>query len=438
MNEAPSTSSWRVGRGRRWFFLAFAIGLLAGGAYYSREMFVLHAQRQAAESLTARNWGQADQWLQTAERWAPRDAQTQRLRARVARRRGRLEEAERYVGQARQLGLPMVQVEEETALIQAQRGDLSESLAMFETLLRSPNLETTEVFEAYAIGFMQSRRMLRQSFDLLSRWSEADPQNPQPQTLLARLCLELEDWPRAEKHLRTALEVKPPPADAALMLGRLLLQRQQPAEALPLFRAAATGEDERLAAWIGESACLRRLGEEASALSLLERAEADLPRAATRLRVEWELERARLDADRNELEAARKRLEAAATAAPHDWDLQYELAMVWRRLGRADEARQQFAMVEEARSQLGLASHLTRQSLQNPGKIDFRFRVGQIQMKYGDPAVGAQWLQGVLEMMPNHRSALELLAQHFEQLGTSDPEARELASRYRRQLQALR
>jgi tetratricopeptide (TPR) repeat protein len=156
------------------------------------------------------------------------------------------------------------------------------------------------------------------------------------------------------------------------------------------------------------------------------------------LRVEWELERARLDADGNDLEAARQRLEAVSKDAPHDWDVQYELAMVWRRLGRADEARRQFALVEEARSQLGLASHLTRQSLQNPGKIDFRFRVGQIQMKYGDPVVGAQWLQGVLEMMPNHRSALELLALHFEQLGESDPEARELASLYRRQLQALR
>ena len=433
----------RTARGRRWFFHALLIGLLAGGAYYARELLVWNAQSRATAYAAAREWEAADEWLKKAEHWAPRDAPTQRMRARVARRRGRLDEATRFLAQARDLGLPAPQIDEETALIQAQSGDLRESLAMFESLLQSPRLDASEVFEAYAIGFMRSRRMMRQSFDLLTRWSEEDPRNAEPQYLLARLCLDLEDWPRAEKHLYAALDANRGHAAASLLLGRLLLQRQQPADALPWFQAAAAGDDERLAAWIGEAACLRRLGDQAGTLRLLERAESLLANessaaSASSMRVEWELERARLDVDRDELAAALKRLEEAVQLAPHAWDVQYELATVLRRMGRSDEARDWFSKVEEARSQLGLASHLTRQSLQNPGKLDFRFRVGQIQMKYGDPVAGVQWLQGVLEMMPNHRSALELLAQHFEQLGRTDPDAQELALRYRRQLQALR
>lgn len=429
-NDAPTRRG-----GGRWFVWALVVGGLLGAGFYGREALVWNAQARARANMMQQRWEDADRWLSQADSWSSSNLETQRLWTHVARRRGRLDEARRHLEEAVRRGLPKSQADDENALIQAQAGDLSGALPLFESILQSPHFDATEVFEAYSIGFMQSRRMMRQAFDMLTRWSEQDPQNAQPQYLLARLCLDLEDWPRAERHLRTAVEVNREHRAAALLWAQLQLRRQQPADALPWFRIAAAGDDERLAAQVGEATCLRRLGDLDGARSLLrqldQRKDAD---SNCELQLEW----ARLELGSGELEAAATRLEKLVAREPRQWDAQYELATAWRRLGRDEEARQKFAEVQEARTQLGLATHLTRLSLQNPTKADLRFRIGQIQLRYGDEADGVQWLQGVLELIPKHRSALELLVKHFESRGEGDSEARSLATQYRRQLDALR
>jgi len=372
---------------------------------------------QAARAMDALRFRDAHWWLDLGEFIAGENPRTELLRSRAHRKSGDAQQAEQHLTKASALGLASNRVQREQILIQAQAGQVHETLpALNYTLLADP-LDMPEAYEAFVLGLIKARVNIRTAIDLCYSWAADFPDDPRPHLLLSKLAIEIMDTDVAAAELRRVLEVDPNHGPGALALAELMLTRQEVAEAVKLLQIAAKDESTRLPALTQHARCLRLLERTKAARTLLETVVLKEDPRSPLANVEW----ARLEILAGRHESAIARLNEVLSRAPNNHEARQVLARALRSVGRTNEAREQLGLASNAQKALVRAKHLVRKLPLDPRNVDLRYEIGCIYLTYGDAQVGVNWLRSVLYFDANHQGARKTLAEFDQrQQHTSD------------------
>jgi Tfp pilus assembly protein PilF len=134
--------------------------------------------------------------------------------------------------------------------------------------------------------------------------------------------------------------------------------------------------------------------------------------------------------DQRDLNGALELLQNAVALAPNHPQVNLTLSVVYRRLGRSDEATRHEEISKAASKRVEELTEITRTLIERPNDAELRFRAGQLFMEQGLKRDGAEWLATVLIFDPSHKGAHLALARYYDETGDEGQAARhrELAS----------
>jgi Flp pilus assembly protein TadD len=431
-----NVNRWRLLR------LLFSISLLAAVGVIA---WVPLCLQRATRALALQDLGGAEAWLDRADIVPWSAGERAFLRARWCRQLGRTAEFAKSLRKARLAGYAQEPLQREILLSRAQAGELGPLEEQLSDLLIAGN-DLSAICEAYVAGCMLQYRM-DEALRILKLWQEDFPNDPRPHFLRGRLYEHQAALGEAENEFRTALKLAPRHAPSAFNLGRILLQKQVPAEALLAYQTAADSLFESQPGLLGVAKCQRELGKLDAARRTLQRA---LQRPKDRLIEAYRIlgepaetalsqapaEMAQLEiAAGNDAEAARW-METALTAYPQDWKLRYIYATTLERLGRTEEAQSQAERSQKSREAFESCDHLLDRLSRNPADVEARYRVGCVLLEHFSANQGLVWLNSVFTYDPQHRGAHQRLAEYFAAHLQENPEYSALAELHARAVQA--
>jgi len=417
-----------------------AIALLGIGWWNG--VFGIWHRYEAEKALRAHQLDRAESLAKQAIRLGPRSSDSMFLLARVQRKQGNLNEFQATLQQATALGVDAERIEVEQLLGQAQSGHIEPIQTRLNSLLIHGGGDDQDVLEAYVNGCLAAAR-LSQADTLIAGWKKGFPDEAQPLYYQARLQLFYGRSAEAKIALQEALERQPKHFAAAYLLGQILMQENQPEEALPKFELA-TGMVYNAAAQIEMARALRSLGRIDEARTLLENVvtlpEADARRSFHRVGDRFEGAPAKLALGNLELAADRheqalKWLDATVKANPGDLSARHAKGLALRGLGKNEQATQELDAVRTARLALREVDSLADLIDKNPDLIDERVRIGELYLKYESKLTGEYWLKTALARDPMNAKAHELLGELYEEKATKDEQYQSLANYHKDQAQ---
>jgi tetratricopeptide (TPR) repeat protein len=134
--------------------------------------------------------------------------------------------------------------------------------------------------------------------------------------------------------------------------------------------------------------CLWELGDVSRVRTLLDGAQASHPRAAALLCL-----RGKLYLADNEAAKAVPLLERAVEADPHDLVSRRQLALAYRRVGRAEAAAEQERRAREIERDLDTLTRLNTEAMAHPWDAAVRRRLAEVCWKLNKPKEAEMWLQ---------------------------------------------
>lgn len=434
--QRVTRSRWRSAIGAVGI-VCVAFGGWLGGAWGT---FPLEKVRAA---LARYDHDRAEYWLQIAG-WAGADrGEREFLSARIARRRGELKQMDAALRAAERFGVDHVRAEREQMLAAAQTGQLDPVESAIQKWLTDPGTETAEICAAYANGLTMQGRIADAQL-ILKGWDKDDPTDPESAYRLGRIQEHLLAQDQAEQEYRRALERDPHYPAVTFALGRLLLDRKRPEEALPLFHSCREHlPAAALAASVGEAMCLKSLGQVAEARQILERAvQVDETTrldsyAAVREMPEINLaafELGKLESAEGNFAAAEPWLRQTVEADPRNMDARYAWAVALRGLRRTDDAQREFEHVTKVREALHESDRLYDRLSDKPDDVEARYKIGLAYLEYRSEKAGVYWLQSVLQFDPHHAPTHRALAEYYERHAAEQPAYSALAAHHRAQL----
>lgn len=405
--------------------LVLALGLLAliGIGLYAagRQLWAEYHRRQAEQALARRDFASARTHLATCLSVWPESAEVRLLAARLARRAGDQDEAAAQLKAYERLGgLPEL-VDLERRLSRAQRGDMAGNEGFLLAAVKSGHPDAVLILEALAQGYLATYR-LEQARHCLDLWLEREPDAPQAFAWRGEVAERSRLTAEAAPDYRRALEIDPDRDATRLALARLLLNANQPDEALAHFEYLLQRQPGNPAARVGLARCYAGVGRTDEARVLLDAVLAVQPRHAEAL-----TERARLAQQQSGPAAAEEYLRRAEAAAPHDRDVIYNLYLCLEQLGKREEASTYAARLKKIEAGLDRLGELTHKVAESPRDPALRCEAGKIFLENGQEQEGLRWLLSALREDPSHEPTHLALAEFYERTGRPD-----LAAAHRR------
>jgi len=290
---------------------------------------------------------------------------------------------------------------------------------------------------------------LREAIRVLSVAVQADPDNVDAHRWAAAACYDIGAMDHALRHLQRVAELAPDDPRPNRLRGLIHKDFERYGQAAAEYREALRRHpdpDRWDEVRIELADCLRREGQFAEALTVLEPCAAtpgaDALRAECQLALERtepaaQLVRRALDNDPQHRDAllvqadlvlqagdaaqAAEFLERAVEAHPRDDLVRYRLAQVYRRLGRDDRAEEQAAAMRELRELGKQFTKLHERAFNDLSDPQLRYEIGVMANRLGRPLLARGWFEAALTLDPGHqpsREALLELAQHAERDGT--------------------
>ncbi len=394
---------------------AVAVALLALAGWYGLRTLRFHRDLEAAqEALAGYDFPEARRRLASCLGLRPTGPVVLLLAAQAARRDGLLDEAQEHLDRYRKrVGGPTPEGALESSLVQVQRGLVKEHVHDLLAHVEVRHPESEQILEALAQGCVHTYRLDQASFftkQLLDRF----PDNPVGRLLDAQAHETLRRPGRALEVMRRLVEDYPGNDKARLYLARLLhrehryeeaarhyaeLHRRQPAEVAPLLglvRALLT---------------LERLDEAGPLLRRLEEEHADNSEAL--------LQCARFALSQKRPADAEPLLRRALRLAPHDHEVHFGLAVCLGQLDRADESRRHLERFKQIEADMKRLEKVFEAMVKAPADPGPRLEAGRICLRNGQVSEGLRWLSGVLELVPDHKEAHQVLADHFTSVGNT-------------------
>ena len=416
--------------GRRWPAVAAVAALLAGAALTAGPA----AESAGRSRLEARRPSDAARWFARAVALGAGD-DVRLLLARARRQAGDAGGFAEALKTAEQAGVSTEAIARERLLAAAHAGRLDGVEDRLDDLLITAGDDGRVVVEAFANGYIANYR-LDEATRLLDLWAEAFPDDPQERLVRGRLLEHKGEWDAAAALYREAADAGHGPA--AYNLGRLLLNRNDPAAAGEAYRGAARWLDDDAPAAVGLAHCLRTQGRRAEARAVIEPvvargggspaafAQVGLPPAAAASAALAEL--AQLEtAVGNHAEAA-DLLTRAVERSPKDQTLHYLLGRSLAASGRSDEASEHLAYFERASEATERLDKLMERLRADPSDAGVRAEIGGVFLEHLSESQGRTWLRSALRIDPGNAVAHRLLADYYAR----DPQTAAAAERHRR------
>jgi tetratricopeptide (TPR) repeat protein len=228
----------------------------------------------------------------------------------------------------------------------------------------------------------------------LQRVAALDDADGRPHRLMGLIFKDREDYATAVDCYRQALarELRgQPPAKIRLELAECLSKLNRYHEATDLLAASDFSDEDAPAVAVLRATCLIRQGQAAAATAILDRALAAFPDDAVLLR-----ERAIRHVEAKEAEAALPLLRRALDMDRHDYSSHYQLGLVYRMLGRGQEAAEQLRLAEQIKTDLLEHERLTREAASRPWDASVRLRLAALSDRLGRPADAASWREAAV------------------------------------------
>jgi predicted Zn-dependent protease len=390
----------------------FLVVLCAAAAawYYPKWRFA-HDYRAAEDAFARYDFATARERLARCAAQRPTDPAVQLLACRAARRAGDLEDAENHYLSYRRLtpGSPPEAILER-ALFTAQRGRVSEVVDALIYELDAKNPRSEEILEALALGCVQTYNLDRAGFWITELLTRA-PKNPIGRLLKAQTISAVGQPEEAIDILRELVREFPQNVAARLSLGALYLTTNQLPEAADIFAQARRLAPGNPAALLGYSRALIRLERTEEVRQLIPELEqrGDDSEALLRCGEFALLEKRWADAEGY--------LGRALRLAPADHEVHKNLAVCLFQLGRTEDAHRHAERARAIEADLARLEKLVGAMLKAPRDPAPRLEAGQLCLKNGQRTEGLRWLEGALEIAPDHKPTHQALAAFFAAQG---------------------
>lgn len=406
----------RLARVPRPLLYPLAALALAAAAY----SIVQHARFEysyyrAGRALDREAFDEAGEYLATCLRLAPHSGRARFRAAQAARRADQPEFAEEQLGFCAELAWPAEAVELERRMLLFQRGEgdpVTEQWLLRCVTPRFPDREL--VLEALAKGYIRGYQLFK-ALEHLDTWLEIHPDSLGARMRRGWVYERLDRYPDAAADYQAVLQQYPQELRAKLRLAEVLRLQGKTAESAALYEQLKREAPPSPAIDLGLAQSYRTLGQGAAAHTLLDALAKGHPDDAAVL-----LEQGRLLLDEGRDEEARAVLEHAIRVAPEEYDPHYQLFLCLQRLGdaaAAAKAEKKFRAIETDLKRMG---ELTEALQSRPRDADVRYQIAEIFLRRGEVAESAQWLEGVVQLQPQHPLARQKLVTLYEQLGKPD------------------
>lgn len=377
-------------------------------------------------ALSRRDNDAASVWATRAARINDQDPETAFLLARLARKRGQMEEMTRWLKRAAALGLDRDRIRREETLALAQTGTLPDPEQHLPPLLMEQQGDGREICEAFANGFLIHGRFA-EATSLIHQWRQAYPQDSLPDVLLGRIS-EFDHLPaEGESHYRDALRKNSADIKAAYGLGRVLMDLNRLPDAADQFRRGLA-QPMREPFQFALARCLILLGREEESEEHL-RTVAAVPRDRLNQAFqevgeptefdEVRLELGRLEMNRGHSDEAIRWFQQAVDYNPRHRQARYRLATALKTAGRNDEAKPHFDFYTKVQSKFAEFDRLNDAVEADPKDAEARYQLGILCLEMDSTETGLFWLRSALSMNPNHSLARAALTAHVQQQSAS-------------------
>jgi predicted Zn-dependent protease len=325
-------------RGRWARIIVVAVLLLLGlaGWFIGVSLWSDRQYQAALEALERHDYEEADAHLGRYLSACPRDPLGRLLAAQLARRRGKFDEAERQLREARRCGAPAEAIALEQQLLRVQAGNLAGAGPLLRACADDPqSREAACVWEAVIEGSLKALDLPRakETIDLWLRHRRGTSDQAQGLLWRGRVRELMQDFPQALADYRRAVELEPERAACRLRLAEALIrdEPQQAVEHLDWLRRRRPTDPEVL---FQSARLCRSLGRPEEAGRLLDEVLAGAPDNVPAL-----VERGRVAMDSSRPEEAEHWLRRALALAPEQREVNVALGDCLRQAGRLEEAR---------------------------------------------------------------------------------------------------
>jgi tetratricopeptide (TPR) repeat protein len=285
--------------------ILIGIGVRHGGSLRREDEF-----RRAQRAVANGHLIEAIDWLDPLISERPLQTRARRLRVEVARRLGKLTDAEERLSRTVELGLPVQQALREHLLIVAER-DFTTAKAGLQRLVRA-DAGDVEVHRVLVEGLLR-QEWWADTVQAASAWIKAARGDPEPLRARGLALAALRRFAEAETDLNGALGLDPENVGALMTLARVQLETGRLREAETAFDQASKLRPGSADAYLGLADVAARQGNRGRATAWADRA-----LAANGLSVAALVTRAGLASEAEERDLALKLLERAATLDPTD------------------------------------------------------------------------------------------------------------------------
>ncbi|HEX5269001.1 MAG TPA: tetratricopeptide repeat protein, partial [Gemmataceae bacterium] len=387
-----------------------AVGLGLAGM----QLWAAYHFRAARRALDHYHAAEAGDHLAACLRVWPDDPDVLFLAARAARCSGLFESAADFLNRTQELRGRDDELVLERALLTAERGDVDEVLKFSRAKVEADDPAAPLILEAVARGCLRAYPYrLRDADWAVKAWLKRDPDNPMALLLRGRLDHERFADTAAAAAFRRALEIDPELDEARDRLSGLLLDTNQPAEALPHLEYLRRRRPGEAALAVRHAQCLHLLGRASEAEAVLDGVLAARPNFGPAL-----AERGKLALEAGQDAEAEGWLRRAVERTPTDASLLPALQKCLSRLGKDDEARELEPRVRQAREDLERLDKLISEDVQNhPDDANAQYEAGTVLLRLGDYEDGVRRLEHATRLDPRHVKAHEALADFYRRAG---------------------
>jgi thioredoxin-like negative regulator of GroEL len=329
--------------------------------------------------------------------------------ARLERRTGNSKRARQGLLEARRLGCPADQIENEVLLLQAESGGVKAVAPRLQPLPSADPREASFAFEALVKGWLQLSN-LGDAHITCDTWTARFPDDWRARYWLGWV-LEKESYAAlAVDQFRLAAKANPTNFDVQLRLAEALVSTSAYPEALPCIESCLKSKPDDARARLAHARCLQALGDTRRAEEVLQSLLHDDSQNAAALLLQARLRLGQEDAA-GAVESARR----AATLDPANAAAASTLAEALRGVGQDAEAVTREETARRLTEQTERITQLARDAARNPRDAETRYQLGSLLFSLGRRGEAISWWRGALTIDPEHakaKKALQDLSDH--------------------------
>jgi tetratricopeptide (TPR) repeat protein len=407
-------------RPRRLLALLIGLALLAGAGWYGgREAWGHYHWRRARTAADHRDFPAALDHLAHCRTVWPEAGAVYLESARVARRAGRLGEADDFLHTAREREGSTPEVTRERLFLAAAGGQFPAVEEAIRAGLKPNAPDWLLAVEVLTKELIRTNR-LREALAYLDEWIARYPDDVEGWLRRGYAKKQLLDLDGARADYEQVLARDPERFAVRLHLVQFLVEGKRVPEALPHLEVLCRSHPDDPAVRLCRARCEHLLGNIEEARTLLDALLSERPHDGQALS-----ERGLLALGEDKVEEAERWLRQARDAAPHDRTINYNLLSCLKVLHKTEEE----ARVSEELKQIDADSRrmgeLVQEVMRRPRDADLRCEAARIFFRNGLRDDGRRWLETALEADPHHRAAREALARYYDEEGKPDLAARQ-------------